>query len=333
MILLLAGLAAALDHHVVRPGETVTKIANRRDVDVVALRTLNGLAPDQEPTAGTVLRLPGVVDEGEPAATVLALWGSGTVTPTGRPAEGLTLGATLPADALVCTGPGGFATLRLATAKRTRAHDEITLLGGTCLTLDETWSDPDDHASVISVRRGSVSVRASDPGSGAVTVRTAAGVSTSDTGGFRVTVEDEGVARTEALEGDVSVLGGGKEVALAAGSGTRVKKGEAPAAPIELLEPGLPREPADGAALRRPDFRWTTVDRALGYRIEISTSPTFEDIVYAEDVGAPPWRPDTLFLPARVTELWWRIASFDRTGFVGPASPPRRVALPPGVGP
>jgi len=330
MILLAVTLAFALDHHVVRSGETVERIATRARVDVADLRAINGLEKGDQPAAGTILYLPGD-DDPEAAAVVLAQSGSGTATAPGKRAVPLLVAETLVAGTLVCTDTAGFATLRLATAQKTRRHDEITLLGGTCLTLDATWAADEDHASVVSVRTGSVSVRATEGGVGAITVRTDAGVATSDTGGFRVTVE-EGAARTEALQGDVSVVGAGGEVAVGKGFGTRVRKGEAPMTPVKLLEPGTPDRPSEDEPLRRPDFRWSAVERALGYRVEISTSPAFDDIVYSQDVGVSPWRPESLFLPFRGSGLWWRVSSFDRTGLLGVPSAARRLTLPPGVG-
>lgn len=331
MILLLAALAHAVDHHVLRFGETVASVAWKEEVDERALRALNGLPAQGDVPIGTVLLLPGP-EIGAPAAVVLAVSGTANATLPGAAPTPLVVTGTLPAGTLVCTEAGSFATLRLATEVETLAHDEITLLGRTCLTLDAAWSERRDHASLVSVREGSVDVRATDASPGSVTVRTEAGVTTSDSGGFRVTVE-KGAARTEALQGLVAVLGSGKEVELTKGFGSRVRKGEAPSEAVPLLAAGVPERPGDGEALRRPDFTWSQVERALGYRIEIASTPDFTSIVHAEDVGLPPWRPDTLFLPFRGSGLWWRVSSFDRTGFLGPPSPARRIGLPPGVGP
>lgn len=330
-MLLLAGLAHALDHHVLLEGETLADIAAEANVSVASLRSFNQLAPRAEPAVGTVLLIPGSGSD-DVAAVVLTVSGAASATLTGEPPFPLVQARALPSGTLVCTEPSSYATLRLATAKKTRDHDEITLLGGTCLTLDASWSQENDHASVVSVRRGSVAVRAGAGGDGAVTVRTAAGLSTSDQGGFRVTVE-EGAARTEALDGPVAVIGAGEQVDLPSGHGTRVRQGEAPLAAVLLLAPGVPQSPSEREPLRRPDFQWSSVERALGYRLEIATTADFTDIVLAEDVGAPPWAPNTLFLPFRGSGLWWRIASFDRTGFLGPPSEPSRIVLPAGVGP
>ncbi|MDP2316116.1 MAG: LysM peptidoglycan-binding domain-containing protein [Pseudomonadota bacterium] len=330
MILFYAGLAHALDHHVVREGETLARVAADEGVPVAALRALNRIPAREEAPVGTVLLLPGE-DGNATAAVVLTVMGPSTATLPGERAVPLAQTHALPAGTLVCTEASSYATLRLATSTKTRGHDEITLLGGTCLTLDSSWSRDTDHASLVSMRRGSVSVRAATDGGGAVTVRTDAGVSTSESGGFRVTVE-EGASRTEAIDGPVAVMGAGEEVELPTGYATRVRKGEAPLAALRLLAPGVPVRPSERDPLRRPDFEWTPVDRALGYRLEISRTEDFSDIVMAESVGAPPWLPETLFLPFNGTGLWWRVASFDRTGFLGPPSEPRRIALPAGMG-
>lgn len=331
MTLLLVGLALALDHHVLQEGETLPGVAAAQGVSVAALRALNQIDPRQTPPVGTVLLIPGG-DADTPAAVVLTVSGPATATLPGEAAVRLVQTHALPSGTLVCTEPAGYATLRLATATRTRDHDEVTLLGGTCLTLDASWSQATDHASVVSVRRGSVAVRAGAGGKGAVTVRTDAGVTTSDEGGFRVTVE-EGAARTEALDGPVAVVGAGKRVDLPTGFGTRVRKGEVPTTASALLAAGIPQRPSEKEPMRRPDFDWVPVDRALGYRVEIATTADFSEIVLAEDVGAPPWAPATLFLPFRGEGLWWRIASFDRTGLLGPPSAAQRIVLPAGVGP
>jgi hypothetical protein len=329
VILLLVALASAEDHHVVRPGESLASIAAAAGVDPARVAADNGLTPGTEPAVGTILRLPG--DTGG-NAMVLALSGSGTVTLPGGAPTPLAEGIPLPPGARVCTNTNSFATLRLATRTDTHAHDEVSLLAGTCLTLDALAASGDTRASLVSMTTGSVAVRSADDGRGEVTVQTGAGVTTGEGGGFRVTVE-AGAARTEALVHDVAVLGAGAEVDVPAGNGSRVRNGAAPTAPVPLLPPGGPTAPDDGATLLRPDFAWTPVDRALGYRIEVATDPGFADIVLVEDVASPAFRPDTLFLPYRVPGLWWRVSSFDRTGFLGAPSSPRRAVPPVGIGP
>jgi hypothetical protein len=143
-----------------------------------------------------------------------------------------------------------------------------------------------------------------------------------------VTIE-ENAARTEALdEAVVSVFAGGAEVALSAQQGTRVKAGQPPIAPVTLLDTGFLLRPESDAVLVWPDFTWTPVERALGYRVQISSTADFARILHQEDVPYPEWRPDFLLLPVDVSALWWRVTSFDRLGFESMPSSPRRLQLP-----
>lgn len=306
-------VALASDHHVVRAGETLAGIAEAEGVGVEELAAHNGLTTGDTPLSGTVLLLPG---GDAPLAVVLARHGNV------RSDRALAAGDVIPMGTVVCTGHASYATLRLATVDLIHAHDEITLLADTCLTIDATWAARSRRSSLVSVRSGSVAVRA-EPGK--VSIRTSDGVTTGDEGGFRVTVEGA-ATRTEAVAGAATVVGAGGAVALTRGTGTRVTAGSAPSAPTPLLAPPALGLPHDGAPLRRPDFSWDVVDRALGYRVELASDPGFADIVSAEDIGGVRWVPERLFLPGGA--VWWRVSAFDRTGFIGvPAE--GRLLLPP----
>lgn len=261
-------------------------------------------------------------------ALVLSLSGSGRLL-SGGSTTPLHAGDSVPPGATVCTDAGSYATLRLAIDSR-GAHDEVTLLAATCLAI-RAGVHLDHRTATLSVQSGAVSVRAAPDAGGSVTVETASGVTSGEGGGFRVTVE-AGAARTEALYAPVSLEGAGSQRTMEAGFGSRTQTGEAPGDPVPLLLPGTPALPEDGAALTRPDFTWTPVERALGYRVEIASSADFARLLMVEEAAASPWKPDMLYLPYRVPGLWWRISSFDRTGFVGLPSEPRRLAIPSSMG-
>ena len=70
----------------------------------------------------------------------------------------------------------------------------------------------------------------------------------------------------------------------------------------------------------------------LGYRVEVSLSPAFDELVVVEDVARPSWTPEMLVIPYRVPGMWWRISSFDRTGFLGLPGDPRHLVHPAGTG-
>jgi len=329
------GDALAADRpRVVHAGETVESIADELGETVTpeVIRQLNALDAATQPETGDIILVPLLGAGHAHGGAVLALSGTGTVrTPSGSEAP-LEIGLPVPEGASVCTNEDSYATVRLAVAQKGRIHDDITLLSNTCAVIEAARSGVDERISLVSLRTGSLSVRAADEDPGTVTILTESGVTTGDKGGFRVTIEEE-ASRTEALYSEVSVMGAGEEVPMDAGYGSRTRTGEAPSEPVLLLLPGEPTAPADGAALRRPDFTWTGVDGALGYRIEVSTAADFSELVLVEDVTSVAWYPEIFFVPFRVPGLWWRVSSFDRTGFMGVPSDPRMLQFPTGMGP
>ena len=68
---------------------------------------------------------------------------------------------------------------------------------------------------------------------------------------------------------------------------------------------------------------------AFGYRFEVATGADFVDLVFQDDVPDTDYRPSLLLLPwPDDGVLYWRLASFDRFGFLGIPSEPRRMRLP-----
>lgn len=331
LLLSLLAPAEAAELHVVREGETVETIADALgDRALTAdLRTLNDLAAGAEPAVGDVLTLPDTGTGVDQPAQVLALMGSGTVTVPGAAAQPLVEGTFLPADTQVCTGADSFATVRLASVPGCAEEDDVTLLPGTCMTVDGNHARTDLRTSVVSVSSGAIAVKQNN-GTGRVAVRTPAGLTTGDNGGFRVAVEPSST-RAEAVTGALAVIAQGVEKAVPAGFGVRTPDGETPGDLVELLPPGTPTAPADRARLLVPDFAWTPVERALGYRIEVATDAEFTRLVRRVEVGRTVWEPTQLFLPYQVPSLHWRVLSFDRLGFEGIPSEGRQVLFPRGV--
>ncbi len=330
MLLLALAAAWAADHHVVRPGDTAASVAAAAGVDESALRARNELAAGAEPAVGSVLVVPGLDDD--QGGLVLALSGVATATAPGGVAAPLREGQVLVPGSTVCTGVASYTTLRVASDLRRREHDEVSLLSQTCVRLDNSHNGASTRSSVLSVAKGSISVRNADTSSSTITVVTEDGVTTSEGGGFRLTVEGA-ATRTEALYRPLSVLGGGVDQRLDAGYGSRVEAGRAPSTPVRLLDPGTPIHPLGPAPLLRASFAWSPRDRALGYRVEIAASADFSDLVQVEDVPSATWDPEVLSLPYRVVGLWWRVASFDRTGYLGIPSAGAAIVVPPAIRP
>ena len=330
------GAAQAGRHVIVRTGQTVAGIADSLGDPALAdeIRRLNDIAAGVEPIVGSVLQLPSLPGDSEQDAMLVGYFGSGQVVRPGQAVEPFVLGQTLPLGTVVCTEPDSTATVRLGMSQDGRDHDDILLLGTTCITVRGSTRSGTSRQSIVEVRDGSIAIHEgfADDNTGMVTVLTPSGLTTGEGGGFRVHIEP-GAARTEALTDPVAVMGAGAEVLLKAGQGSRVRTGLAPEAPVDLLMPGTPLLPAASAPLRFADFSWTAVDRALGYRVELSTSPAFDEVVVTQDVGPNAWKPDVLLLPYRVPGIWWRVAAFDRTGFLGLPSDGRHSEFPVGVGP
>lgn len=332
LLVLWVGLARAGDTWVVAPGETLDEVARALGDPALApeIARINQLDPRAPLTPGQVLTLPASADV--VGAEVLAAQGEVLVNLSGQIAVPAEPGRRLQAGATVCTGPDGLASLRLATVGVNGQHDDVTLLHDTCLTVERASRSASRRVSLLTIKRGSVTVRPSEDGPGTVTVRTPSGITTGDLGGFRVSLE-AGAARTEAVEQPVSVLGAGAEVKVAAGEGTRVRDGQVPDAPTPLLRAGPLVAPPDATPLFRPEFSWVAVDRALAYRVEVSATASFDNLVLVETVDEESWAPERLLLPFRVDGLWWRVSPIDRTGFVGLPSRARGLTLPSGIGP
>jgi LysM repeat protein len=329
-----AVLAASLAwgaEHVIRGDDTLQSIAAAWSTDVPTLQRLNGLVGASLPAPGAVLLVPDRPGSASVPAVLASVTGTLDATdPSGKPVVAQ-IGAALAPGSVVCTGADSYATVRLA-ATRAGGHDDVSLDASTCLKVVASTGAAAGRQSRLDLRSGSVSVRAGDS-PGEVTVATPGGLATGAQGGFRVHVEPSRKTRLEAIGGAVAAIGAGREVLVAKGFGTRVAEGRAPEAPVRLPEPGQPSYPDDGTALLDPVFAWTPAERALGYRLEFSSAPDFSELVAAEDVPKAAYTPELLFLPFRVRGLWWRVASFDRAGFLGPPSEPRSLTFPAGVGP
>lgn len=326
--LLFIGAAFAVGHHVLQEGETVASVAEEEGLTVSALRTLNDLSENEEPPLGTVLMLPISETVQAQKARVLSVTGSGRITTPEQEVVPLACGYWMEPGTTICTSVESYATVRLAADEDEQQIDDIRLSSSTCLTIIEsTGGTVGERSSLFNLSEGSVQIAQSSEEGGRVTVQTAQSLTTTDGGSFRVTLE-ENASRVEALSDDVVVIGAGEVVQLTEGEGSRIQQEEAPTTPFVLIDSGFLVAPDNDSALLRPDFAWTPVDAALGYRVQIATSSDFHRILHQEDVPFPQWRPDFLLLPHDVPALWWRVSSFDRLGFESLPSNPRRLVVP-----
>lgn len=335
MIWLILSVALAGELRPVHTGDTVENFAEQLGDPGLAeaIRALNSLPDGAQPLVGTLIRLPDTVaDAEEQTAWIIEATGQVVVRATSGAPTPAALCDQVPERTQVCTGTDGYATVRLAASFGGAEHDDVNLFPGTCLTVQSAWSSPGRRASVVELASGGIAVSSTGTSKGTVAVQTADGLTSGEEGGYRVTIE-EGATRTEALDAPVAVAGAGVEVAVGSGQGTRVKRGQAPQDPIDLLRPGQLLTPAPAEPLRHADFAWSSAELALGYRFELSTDAAFSTLLRQEDVPGTVFSPELLFLPVREPQLYWRVASFDRMGFLGLPTEARSVMLPKGVSP
>jgi hypothetical protein len=329
---LATSIPAGTDLYAVRAGDTVQSIASALGDPSLAdeLRTRNGLADGQQPTVGTLIEVPLQPTSVPQDAFVLTLRGTATVGVASAPPQSVQRFDPVRTGSTLCTGADSYATLRVATQCTASGEhtDDLTLAPDTCVVVLGAVSDGDRRSTAVRVQRGSIQVQPNEGGQGHVTVQAGDGQTTGSEGGYRVTVEDDDM-RTEALYAAVAIQGAGAQVDLDAGQGSRVVPGSAPSPPVDLLPPGTPLRPGDGEALRRAVFTWTVAPEAFGYRFEVATGPDFVDLVFADDVPDPSYQPSLLLLPwPDDGVLFWRLATFDRFGFLGIPSEPRAMKLP-----
>lgn len=330
--LMCIGVAMAGPMRVVLSGDTVLSLAGGDAALADDIREQNGLTG--EPAVGSLLELPaGAADHANQGAFLIARVGMVTVQAVGEGVAPLRLHVPVGIGSTVCTGARSSATLRLATqcTDDGQAGDDVVLGAETCVQVEHVYADTDERSTVIRVLKGEIAVQ-DNAAAGSVSVLTDAGLTTGESGGFRVTVEEE-ASRTEALTASVAVAAEGVALELAAGQGSRTNVGEAPGPAVDLLLPGRPTRPGDGDELVRPTFEWTPVEQALGYRVEFAADPSFTEVLQSQNVGATPWSPVVFTLPWPSSgALFWRVASFDRLGFLGVPSAAFAMNLPKGVG-
>jgi hypothetical protein len=141
---------------------------------------------------------------------------------------------------------------------------------------------------------------------------------------FRLKVEAGESTRLEVLEGTVEIQAGGSSVSVPARKGILSQSGETLGTPVDI--PPAPEtllDPQPEQVFRGEDFdqhfRWSRVNGAVGYRIEIARDSSFFDVVEDRKMGSEPLvrimglEPGTYF---------WRVTALNETGFEGLATEP-----------
>jgi hypothetical protein len=136
---------------------------------------------------------------------------------------------------------------------------------------------------------------------------------------FRLKVEAGESTRLEVLDGTVEIESGGSSVAVPARKGVLTLSGEAPGTPKDI--PPAPEallEPQSEQVFRGESFdqhfRWSRVEGATGYRVEIARDSNFFDIVEERRTGAEPL---VRILGLEPGTYFWRATALNESGFEG----------------
>lgn len=322
--------AVAEEFHVVRQGETVESIAEALGdaAAVEAIRANNNLDAAAQPAVGSLLRLPqGTAGVTCQPSYIISHYGEGLVRLPGKADKPISDYQPLPAGTVVCTSEDSFASVRMSASLDDRTFNDVTLMPSTCVEVRTSYVGGGGRTSMLALSEGEVNVLKTGTGDSQVVVQTESGVALGEEGGFRVAVETDAM-RTEAVDAGVSTMAQGEQVDLDEGFGNRVVTGEAPGPPVALLEAGALLTPPDKSYLRRHDFGWVPVPRAVQYLFEVSRTPNFDQVVLRTPAIHADHRPENMLLPLDATQVYWRVISVDRTGFRGIPSDPFTLLLP-----
>ena len=280
----LSPVAHAADFlYTVQPGDHPWNLAQRylRTPTLAhALRQRNRIPDDLRILPGTQLRIPAQWLKLESVhITLVATTGDTTLQQGQTSARAAVAGETLNAPSDIRTGSDGSATLQLANGSRilVRRDSEVHVQTSQTSVLGK--------ASIValSLVKGSVEneVTPATSGIGRFEIRTPAAIAAVRGTRYRVTADGLKM-RTEVLEGGVEVANAQGQVTAQAGQGTQAERGSGPVAPVVLL--AAPRLDDLPDKIERLPITWpiAALDRARGYRTQVSATPEFSALLSDE---------------------------------------------------
>ncbi|MGB5178247.1 MAG: FecR domain-containing protein [Gammaproteobacteria bacterium] len=284
LLVLLHAAAVANDWiYTVRPGDTLwtlseTHLSSMKYLD--ALQRHNTIADPQQITPGTRLKFPVAWLKHQPAtAAVVSLQGEASlVSALDGSTRPLTVNTPLHTGDRIETGPDSNLSIRFADGS------ELLVLSDSRVEMDSlsAYGTTGMVDTRIRLQGGRVDTRVK-PGQGPgsrYNIITPAAVAAVRGTQFRVSAEtDRPVARSEVIEGKVSVSGAGASQLVPSGFGIIAEAGQPPQPPRKLLAaPDLSTLPAllDRTPLQ---FQWAPVENAAAYRFQVAASSQFERLL------------------------------------------------------
>jgi hypothetical protein len=308
-------------------GDTLSEFSDkylRSDIPWKHVQVLNNIADPDHITPGSKIRVPLAWLSTQPtSAEVIAL--QGDVQLRRLPEQGslasplsrqLSLTDRLVLGDIITTGEDSSVAVRFADAS------SVTILQGSELVFDHL-SEHDETGMVDSKLRlnqgtAEASVTRQLRGVARFEIHTPSAISAVRGTSFRTSyVGNEDAARVEVLGGGVEVKAEGVSQLVPAGFGTRVKKGEAPIKPRELLPAPEVKALPDIITQVTQNVRWLPVSEASAYRVQLSTSESFSTLIWDQLTQSP----EILLPDIADGDYFLRIKAIDSLGIEGRVKP------------
>lgn len=291
VLLLLANAAAVANDwiYTVRPGDTLWRLSETHLTSMKYLEPLqrhNNIANSRHITPGSRLKFPVAWLKHQPAtAMVVQLQGEARlVSAIDGSIQPLTIDTRLHTGDRIETGPDSNLSIRFADGS------ELLVLSDSTVVMDSlsAFGTTGMVDTRIRLQGGRVDTRVrprQGPGS-RYNIITPAAVAAVRGTQFRVSAEsDKPIARSEVIEGEVSVSGAGASQLVPAGFGTIAEAGQPPQPPRKLLPaPDLSTLPAllDRLPLQ---FNWERIENAAAYRFQVAANSQFDRLL-TDDITA-----------------------------------------------
>jgi len=276
--------------------------------------TGSGKEPAHDSGGSAAPRVPHAVPQ--IVATCAELSGSGEARRKGEPTwEPIRVGATFRERDWVRSGGGSFVRLRFSDRRFIDMPEQTTILVDSEISIET--------GSLVAVSSGGevLRVRAAD---GTVAEIVAGGDAPSE---LRITPSKSSGLEIAVTKGNVRVVAGADEQAIATGEASDVANNRAsasvklPPSPAELSSKDLVQlKPAAVVALS-----WGRVAGAARYRLQVARDPAFRDLLDDRELA----ETNASFTPEIPGEYVWRVASIDPQGRIGAYGGARTVRVEP----
>ena len=285
VLLLLSNAAAVANDwiYTVRPGDSLWHLSETHLTSMKYLEPLqrhNNIADPQQIVPGSRLKFPVAWLKHQPAtAMVVQLQGKARlVSAIDGSIQPLTIDTRLHTGDRIETGPDSNLSIRFADGS------ELLVLSNSTVVMDSlsAFGTTGMVDTRIRLQGGRVDTRVKPrqgPGS-RYNIITPAAVAAVRGTQFRVSAEsDKPIARSEVIEGEVSVSGTGASQLVPTGFGIIAEAGQPLQPPRKLLPPpGLNTLPA--LLERRPQqFKWARVENAAAYRFQVAATSQFDKLL------------------------------------------------------